>query len=310
MPLISICIPAYKRVNYLQRLLESIAIQTFKDFEVVITDDSPDRSVSDLVENYRSLFPILYYHNQQAKGTPANWNEGISKASGEWIKLIHDDDWFATKDSLRIFADHTKHNTTFIFSAYENHVDGEPTGEIKRLGNSWKQRITREPMTLLAYNVIGPPSVIMVHRSVKEVYDEQMKWRVDMDFYVRLLLQNKNYSYINDVLVNVGISTTQVTNECFLNPSVELPEGFLLLQKYGSHRLQNIWVYDAWWRLLRNMHITSKKQLMQYQPATWPQVVVNMTEHLKKMPGFVLKFGPFSKIAMLLSWFVNQPKGS
>jgi len=310
MPLISICIPAYKRVNYLQRLLDSIALQTFRDFEVVITDDSPDDSVKSLVENYRMSFPIFYFHNQKAKGTPANWNEGISKAKGDWIKLIHDDDWFTTNESLGIFAAHTKGNSTFIFSAYANCVNGESVGEVKRLGNSWKQRITREPMTLLAYNVIGPPSVIMVHKSVKETYDEQMKWRVDMDFYVRLLLQDNNYTYINEVLINVGISKTQVTNECFQNPFVELPEGFLLLEKYGSRRLENIWVYDAWWRLLRNMHITTVQQLAKYQPSSWPPVIITMTRHLKKMPGFVLKFGPFSKFAMLLSWFLNQHKGS
>ena len=44
-PLISICIPAYKRIDYLQKLLDSISIQTFKDYEVIVTDDSPDESV-------------------------------------------------------------------------------------------------------------------------------------------------------------------------------------------------------------------------------------------------------------------------
>ncbi len=310
MPLITICIPAYKRVNYLQRLLDSISIQTFRDFDVVITDDSPDDSVRNLVQQYRSSFPIFYHHNSPAKGTPANWNEGISHATGDWIKLIHDDDWFATKESLGIFAKHAGTNSKLIFSAYANCIDGQTAMETKRLGTSWKDRITKEPMTLLAYNVIGPPSVTMVHSSVKDRYDERMKWRVDMDYYVELLLKDKSYTYIDEVLINVGISTTQVTNECFQNPSVELPEGFLLLQKYGSFRLRNIWVYDAWWRLLRNMQITSEQQLQQYPPAEWPQVIVRMVSDLRKMPAFVLKFGPFSKFAMFVSWLTNQPKAN
>jgi len=103
-PLISICIPAYKRVAYLQRLLESIAAQTFSGFEIILTDDSPDDSVANLIKNYSSL-NIKYFKNEAALGTPANWNCGIAKASGEWIKLMHDDDWFASPHSLQQFAD-------------------------------------------------------------------------------------------------------------------------------------------------------------------------------------------------------------
>ncbi|HSN61825.1 MAG TPA: glycosyltransferase family A protein, partial [Ferruginibacter sp.] len=165
MPLISICIPAYKRVHYLQRLLDSISIQTFRDFEVIITDDSPDDSVEKLIAPYYQKFSIVYHHNPQAKGTPANWNEGIARANGEWIKLIHDDDWFAQPNSLAIFAEHTKKGKKFIFAAYANRANINTAKDIKRLQHSWKQRIINEPMTLLAYNVVGPPSVTLIHKS-------------------------------------------------------------------------------------------------------------------------------------------------
>jgi len=310
MPLISICIPAYKRVHYLQRLLDSISIQSFKDFEVIITDDSPDDSVEKLIAPYQQKFTILYYHNSQAKGTPANWNEGISRAGGEWIKLIHDDDWFAQPDSLAIFAEHTKAGKKFIFSAYANRANIDAAEEIKHLQPSWKQRIIKEPMTLLAYNVVGPPSVTLIHKSIKEKYDEQMKWRVDMDFYVRLLLQQQEYTYIDERLIYVGISDTQVTNYCFQNPSVELPEGYLLLKKYGANRLKNIWVYDAWWRLLRNMNINTPQQLLQYEPNPWPAVITNMVLHLNRIPSLILKAGIFSKTAMAISYLFNQSKAT
>ncbi len=309
MPLISICIPAYKRVQYLQRLLDSIAVQTFQDFEVVVSDDSDDDSVKDLLEAYKEKFIVHYYKNQPSLGTPANWNFGISKAAGEWIKLIHDDDWFASADSLQIFADNISQQHNFIFSAYANRTL-ETGGKVeeKHFPASWKNKIIKNPLTLLAYNVIGPPSVILVHRSITEKYDERMKWRVDMDFYVRLLLQEKSYTYINKILVNVGISETQVTNYCFQNPLVELPEGFLLLQKYGADRLKNIWVYDAWWRLLRNMNIRNEEQLTEYVKEQWPQVIITMTKHLKKVPASLLGYGICSKIFMAFSYLLNTNK--
>lgn len=305
MPLISICIPAYKRVLLLQRLLDSIAQQQFRDFEVVVSDDSPDDSVERLLAHYNTKFPILYFHNKEAKGTPANWNFGISKATGEWIKLIHDDDWFASPDSLGIFAQHIEQGRKFIFSAYANKENEQAPGQVMRMSASWEQRIIREPMTLLAYNKVGPPSVTMIHRSITETYDERMKWRVDMDFYVRLLLQEMEYTYINEVLINVGINELQVTNYCFQNPSVELPEGFLLLEKYGYRRLKNIWVYDAWWRLLRNMDILTPAQLSASEPGPWPPVIIQMVAHLRIVPKSMLKKGIFSKMAMMLSYLFN-----
>ena len=83
---ISICIPAYKHVDYLKRLLDSIAIQTFKDFEVIITDDSPGNEVEQFCLQYQSLLPIKYIKNNTSLGSPGNWNACISNASGQWIK--------------------------------------------------------------------------------------------------------------------------------------------------------------------------------------------------------------------------------
>lgn len=306
-PFISICIPAYQRVHYLRRLLNSLTDQLFTDFEVVVSDDSKDDSVLLLVEEYKHKLPIAYYRNNPSLGTPANWNFAISKAKGEWIKLIHDDDWLSNPNSLDQFAHYAKKGGEFIFSAYSNQFEepGKPS-ERKFFPRSWRNRITREPMTLLAYNVIGPPSVIMVHRSVTEKYDERLKWRVDMEYYVRLLTRLKRYEYIDEILVNVGVSESQVTQSCIYQPQVELPEGLLLLQKHGAATLSNIWVYDAWWRLLRNMNIVRSEQLSQYAEGLWPPIIPAMVQDLAKLPNRMLKFGPASKAFMLLSYFKNK----
>ena len=101
-PLISICIPAYKRLHYLERLFRSIEIQTYKNYEVIITDDSADDTVKEFIDNYSAISNIQYYRNKNILGTPENWNEAIRKANGVWIKLMHDDDWFANENSLEL----------------------------------------------------------------------------------------------------------------------------------------------------------------------------------------------------------------
>ena len=303
--LISICIPAYKRVDQLRRLLQSISIQSFKDFEVVISDDSPDNSVQNLVNEFSHL-KINYIRNNIALGTPANWNYAISRAKGEWIKIMHDDDWFSAAGSLTVFAEHSRTGKSFVFSAY---TDVFESGRISnpQFTGTWKNRIIRNPVTLLARNVIGPPSVTMIHSSIREEYDTFLKWRVDIDLYIRLLKTLKEYSFIETRLVNVGISSTQVTNDCINVPGVELPEGLILLNKYGTSPLKHILVYDAWWRILRNTGIRSIAQIQDYTPYnSWPRAIIQMIKHQAYIPAFFLRMGVFSKLFMLISYFFNR----
>ena len=69
---ISICVPAYSRVNYLKRLLASILQQSYRPFEVVITDDSPCNEVQALI-GFLSLTPLIRYSiNDTSMGPHAN----------------------------------------------------------------------------------------------------------------------------------------------------------------------------------------------------------------------------------------------
>lgn len=305
-PFISICIPTYNRIHFLKRLLDSIEIQSFKDFEVIITDDSDNSSVEYLVKTFSNRLPIKYFKNEKPVGTPANWNAAITKASGEWIKIMHDDDWFNNRDGLQLFRDATKQEKKFIFSAYKNVFDEKQTQNMK-FSLSQTKKIIENPVILLSRNLIGPPSVTLIHRSISEEYNVQLKWRVDIEYYMRLLSKERTFEYIDNVLVNVGIGYTQVTNYCKDHPEVELPEGLVLLEEFGTKPLKNIWVYDAWWRILRNVHIKTKKQLLYYTSSeNWPEVIFRMVSHQAKVPHGVLTFGPCSKTLMVISYLLNR----
>ena len=62
---ISVCIPAYKNAAFLKRCLDALVSQTFKDFEVVLSDDSPDESVAEIAVAYKDRLQINYLKNQQ-----------------------------------------------------------------------------------------------------------------------------------------------------------------------------------------------------------------------------------------------------
>ncbi|HVY76625.1 MAG TPA: glycosyltransferase family 2 protein, partial [Puia sp.] len=171
-PLISICIPAYQRPDKLKHLLDSIQAQSYRHFEVIITDDSPGNEVCEMVRQHGLGSSIRYFRNSKPLGTPENWNESIRKAAGEWIKLMHDDDWFTTSNALERFALALRSGgASFYFSAYTNvYPDGSSRGI--RSSEAYAQRLIRLPELLLASNRIGPPSVVIFKSDPDLVFDK------------------------------------------------------------------------------------------------------------------------------------------
>ncbi|HYC30552.1 MAG TPA: glycosyltransferase family 2 protein [Chitinophagaceae bacterium] len=308
--LISICIPAYKRVHFLQRLLNSIMVQTCRDFEVVLTDDSPGTEVNELVKQYQGKLPLIYHKNPVALGTPENWNEGVRRASGKWIKLMHDDDWFSGPESLQRFADaaNAHKDSSFFYSAYNNVFEENGHTQTVRASAFRRKQLLANPVTLFSKNIIGPPSVTMYRNYPEFTYDKTTKWVVDIDFYIRYIQQYPPV-YIDAPLVNVGINQHQVTQVSFRKPEVEIPENFYLLKKTGTDHLKNFLVYDAWWRLMRNLDVRSVSQVSEAgytEPV--PRQVQKIISFQQKIPRSLLKTGIFSKLFMLASYLFNGGK--
>jgi glycosyltransferase involved in cell wall biosynthesis len=307
-PLISVCIPAYKHIDFLIRLLDSLTVQTFRDFEVVITDDSPDDSVKNLCAQYVHMLTLRYFRNPVALGTPENWNEGIRQANGQWIKLIHDDDWLASEHSLQRFADAIKAHpeASFFFCAFRNNwLQSGRTEEVYISSFRYKQ-LLKQPAVLFSKNVVGPPSVVLHPNDRQFFYDKKVKWVVDIDFYIRYFKTARPVP-IHEILMNVGMGEHQVTQDCFRKREVEVPENFYLLEKVGIAALKNVLVYDAWWRLIRNLEITVVEEIRTagYSGPIHP-VLLSMIGWQKKTPRALLTNGLFSKISMFVHYLFHR----
>ena len=307
MPLISICIPAYKHVDYLKRLLDSISIQTFKDFEVVITDDSPDDGVKLLIETFQPVTNIRYFKNSQALGTPENWNEAIRKAEGTWIKVMHDDDWFAHENSLQNFYDAALAHleVPFLFSAYKNVDEKSGKIDIVQVSPFGRFFLWASPLNLFKKQYIGNPSCTLIRKDLDVWYDSDFKWVVDFEYYIRCLKKAGNYFYINKDLINVGINDKQVTKYTFRKSEVEIPENHLMIENMGFSILRNVFVYDYYWRLYRNLQVRSVANVQKYYDQPLHPLLKQMISFQNKIPVSALKMGIISKILMSGNYLVS-----
>jgi glycosyltransferase involved in cell wall biosynthesis len=307
---ISICIPAYKRVSYLRRLLDSIQIQTHREFEVVVTDDSPDGEVFDLCKSHMLTDTIRYFKNEKNLGTPENWNESIRRSRGSWIKLMHDDDWFEGPDALNCFVQAIQNSPDnhFFYSGYTNVFLDSNKSETVLISGYWQNALNRDAKSLISRNTIGPPSVTIYKKNQAVTYDPCLKWLVDIDFYIRYLEASKP-SLIPQVLVGVGMSADQVTKMVFRNPVVEIPENLYLLQKIGIRSLKNIIVYDAYWRFIRNLNIRTVAGMRATGYSNpIPEIIESMISFQSKIPKVILNTGLFSKFLMFVHYLSHYSK--
>ena len=91
--LISVIVPAYNIEDYLQKCLESILAQSYKNIEIIIVDDGSADKTGEIVDQYTTQYPnkIKSLHLQNGGVLNARL-KGIEIASGEWIGFVDGDD--------------------------------------------------------------------------------------------------------------------------------------------------------------------------------------------------------------------------
>lgn len=97
--LVSIIIPTYKRVDMLDRAIESCLEQTYKNIEILIIDDNEEKSndrknTEKHMSKYQNNPQIKYIKRKENGGGAASRNTGIEKSNGTYIAFLDDDDYF------------------------------------------------------------------------------------------------------------------------------------------------------------------------------------------------------------------------
>lgn len=105
-PLVSVCIPTYKRPALLCIAVRSALEQEYAPLEIVVSDDSPDDSAGAEIEALRAAtrVSIRYRRNEPNLGQSANVDQLFRDARGTYLILLHDDDVLLPGAVARLMA--------------------------------------------------------------------------------------------------------------------------------------------------------------------------------------------------------------
>jgi hypothetical protein len=225
----SIAIPTYeaygKGSEYLEFQFHKFLTQTFKDFEIVISDHSQNEDIYNLCDKYSTLLNIKYIRNNTKIGnSSANLNNAIKYCSGDFIKIIFQDDFLYENSSLEHIINSLNDQSTWLITACDHSIDCK--NFIRPLYPNYHDKI------YLGYNTISSPSVLCIKNNKETIlFDENLIWLMDVDYYKQCFNKFGYPQILNIITVVNRISNTQLTNH--ISEYIKKQELSIVIEKYG-----------------------------------------------------------------------------
>lgn len=221
MPTISIVIPAYNVAGYLEKCLDSLIEQSYKELEIIVVNDGSTDNTPYICDQYAlrdSRIKIIHKDNE---GVSEARNTGIEAATGEYIFFFDGDDFVEPDTCEELLMMITDKNVDALIYGYHCYENGEVTS-------------TRYP--------IFEEGFYEGHAILKEVVPRFIG--VSYDGVNRWLKREENALYVeNPALWRIMLRTEIIkNNQLRFNRNLKVGEDTIFISEYLSHA-QNCYVY-------------------------------------------------------------------
>jgi len=195
---ISIITITYNSAKSLQRALDSVQSQSYKDIEHVIVDGASTDGTKELIEAYAKQHQNVRWVSEKDDGIYNALNKGIRMATGDVIGFLHSDDVLYSPDSIGHIAAALADETVDVVYGDLQYCNG---GKVVR---RWKSNDFNP--SALKYGWMPPHPTVYVRRKVYEQvgeYDEWFRISADFDMMIRIFKAGYRSKYIPEVLVSM-----------------------------------------------------------------------------------------------------------
>lgn len=187
----------------LQRTIDSVVCQTFRDFEWIVIDGGSTDGSKELIEQYADHF--AYWVSEPDKGIYNAMNKGIKVANGEYLQFLNSGDWLWEENSLETAFSYR--STADVIYTDVNNVNNGIIIETRRFSNE---------ISLTDYLGSG-----LCHNStffkksfiIKNKYNEKYRIASDIELFIKAILLNCRFEHIPIVLIGfdtTGIGSTNI----------------------------------------------------------------------------------------------------
>jgi len=179
--LISIVLPVYNGEKYLKESIESIIVQTYKNWELLILDDCSTDNSAEISKSYeREDNRIHYYRNEKNLRLPRNLNKGFSLAKGNFLTWTSDDNRFKPQALEKMHTALIDEKAQFVFASCRI-IDSEGKEIEYIMVNEFSKK------RIMGMNPVGA-CFMYTRKAYEEVgeYNPELALVEDFDYWQRL----------------------------------------------------------------------------------------------------------------------------
>ena len=228
-PLFSVIIPTYNRAHIILRTINSILNQTYKNYEIIISDDGSEDNTKQIIQEKFSGYPNIKYVYHENQGASHARNYGATFADGEYLYFLDSDDeclpdflmkmyqkYLSDPELGAVYCQTGIYKNKKLVAARNDHLEG----------NIYAQALEQ--------GYITSPSFITMKaecfKNLSEGWDENCEPSSDDDICFKLA-KNSKIGLINEIL---GIYNTDSGNNAMLNKKKTAYGWLQLWNKYAD----------------------------------------------------------------------------
>ena len=140
---VSIIVPLFNAEKFAKRCIESVLMQTFKNYELILIDDGSKDKTGEICDKYAEKDTRIKVIHKNNGGVSSARNTGLDMAKGEWITFLDADDWIEP-NFLLIVDNNSNDSIDWIFAQWRTIWDNGLPNEINNyeqeiLFNNWEE---------------------------------------------------------------------------------------------------------------------------------------------------------------------------
>jgi len=207
--MISVIIPCFNSEEYIARAIESVLVQSYKDYEIIlVNNNSSDNTINILKDYYKKYPDTTKVLEEYKKGAPAARNKGLFEAKGDWIQFLDaDDELLPTKLEEQIAVANKSNADIIVGSCYKSsNIKGEVKKKIREIetGDAWKGLITSK-LGITSANLWRRQAILRTGG-----WSETKSSSQEYDLVFKMLKNNDNVSFCLSPLTIIHVRENSI----------------------------------------------------------------------------------------------------
>lgn len=200
-PIVSVVVPVYNVKNYLQKCIDSLLCQSFKNLEIILVDDGSVDGSGDICDTYEKMDSRIRVLHKSNGGVSSARNLGLDNVRGLWVTFVDSDDFVGDTYVESLYRPILEgDNVDFVHAGILNWKNGV-VGENQRYDN-----LVSDDVEVLFDNFRGLPASKLYKTEIIEGwqdgkplrFDERMRIAEDMAFTLDYVISVRRFAFVSD----------------------------------------------------------------------------------------------------------------